>query len=80
MFVFFFVKVCGIVGDFIYYVAFFVEFLYIVIFVYDDVVDDFFECWGFFFVNVFWKNKIVVFVGDYFFLQGLLFVLKNKEY
>lgn len=82
MFVFFIVKMCndGKVNECIYWGVLVIELIYIVILVYDDVVDDSNWRCGFFLINVFWKNKIVVLVGDYFFLKGLLFLIDNDDF
>lgn len=80
MFIFFMVQFCGGIQDVIYMVVLLVELLYIVFLVYDDVVDDVNERWSFFFINVFWKNKVVVLVGDFLLIRGLVLVLCDKQY
>lgn len=80
MFVFLSAKLCGTVGEATYSAASLVELLHTATLVHDDVVDDSLERRGFFSVNALWKNKIAVLVGDYLFSQGMLVVLKNKQY
>lgn len=46
----------------------FIEFVYIVIFLYDDVVDEFDMCCGCEIVNVVFGNVVSVLVGDYIYI------------
>ena len=57
-----------------------VELLHTATLVHDDVVDDTTERRGFFSVNVLWKNKIAVLVGDYLLSKGLLLSLTNNDF
>ncbi len=80
MFVFLSAKLCGVVNDHSYTAASLLELLHTATLVHDDVVDDANQRRGFFSVNALWKNKIAVLVGDFFFSQGLLLALKDKQY
>lgn len=80
MFVFLAAKLCGPSSDATYTAASLVELLHTATLVHDDVVDDSYERRGYFSINALWKNKIAVLVGDYFFSQGMLLALRNKQY
>lgn len=80
MFVFLAAKLCGPPSDATYTAASLVELLHTATLVHDDVVDDSYERRGYFSINALWKNKIAVLVGDYFFSQGMLLALRNKQY
>lgn len=77
------VQFCGYNGFYYVYLVVMVEFIYMVMFLYDDVVDESVQCWGCLMVNLLWDNKSLVLVGDYLFLCvfqlmveiGLLWVL-----
>ena len=80
MFVFLSAKLCGTVNDHSYTAASLLELLHTATLVHDDVVDDANQRRGFFSINALWKNKIAVLVGDFFFSQGLLLALRDKQY
>lgn len=80
MFVFLCAKVCGEANEKTHIAASLIELLHTASLVHDDVVDDSYERRGFFSINALWKNKIAVLVGDFFFAQGFLMAISNKEF
>lgn len=52
------------------------EFIYVVLLYYDDVMDEVFRCCGVFLVNLWWGNLVVIMVGDYLFLKVFLVVVE----
>ena len=79
MFIFLTAKMLGKINDKTYDAATLVELLHTATLVHDDVVDDANERRGFFSVNVLWKNKIAVLVGDYMLSKVLLLSIENNN-
>jgi octaprenyl-diphosphate synthase len=71
---------CGAVSRRAHIGASMVEILHTASLVHDDVVDDAKERRGMASINVIWKNKIAVLVGDYLLSKGLLIAVENGEY
>lgn len=80
MFVFFSAGMCGGITESTYIGASLIELLHTATLVHDDVVDDSNLRRGFFSINVLWKNKIAVLVGDYLLSKGLLMSVEKKEF
>ncbi len=57
-----------------------IELLHTATLVHDDVVDESDRRRGRFSINVLWKNKIAVLVGDYLLSRGMLTALQAKDY
>lgn len=73
-------KCHGEINENTYRAAAFIELLHTATLVHDDVVDDSDKRRGLFSLNVLWKNKISVLVGDYLLSKGMLLALENKDY
>ena len=80
MFVFLCALMHGEINEKTYRAASLVELLHTATLVHDDVVDDSHTRRGFFSLNVLWKNKIAVLVGDYLLSRGLLLALDNEDF
>lgn len=62
------VKVLGYEGKDYIILVIIIEFIYIVILLYDDVVDELYLCCGMFIVNVEFGNVVSVLVGDFIYI------------
>lgn len=80
MFVFLSAQLCGKTNDASYHAASLVELLHTATLVHDDVVNDSYEKQSFFSLNVMWKNKIAVIVGDYLLQKGFLIALQHNRF
>ena len=82
MFVFLVAKMVsgGEVNERTYRGASVIELIHTATLVHDDVVDDSNRRRGFFSINVLWKNKIAVLVGDYLLSKGLLLSIDNEDF
>lgn len=80
MFVFLSAGVFGKITEETYRGAALIELLHTATLVHDDVVDDSNYRRGFFSVNVLWKNKIAVLVGDYLLSKGLLLSIDHGDF
>ncbi len=68
------------VNESTFHAASLVEILHTATLIHDDVVDDSYERRGFFSINVLWKSKVAVLIGDFFLAKGLLLAIENKEF
>ena len=80
MLVFLSAKMLGEINESTYRGAALVELMHTATLVHDDVVDDSNQRRGFFSLNVLWKNKIAVLVGDYLLSKVLLLATENGEF
>jgi len=82
MFVFLVAKMVsnGEISERTYRGASVIELIHTATLVHDDVVDESNRRRGFFSINVFWKNKIAVLVGDYLLSKGLLLSIDNNDF
>ncbi len=63
-----------------YVAATMIELLHTATLIHDDVVDEADKRRGFLSINVLWKNKAGVLLGDFLLSKGLLIALENEEY
>lgn len=80
MFVFLTAGMTGNITPSTYNASSLIELLHTATLIHDDVVDDSYERRGVFSINVLWKSKISVLLGDYLLAQGLLLAIKENEY
>ena len=73
-------KLLGEVNSSTHTAASLIELLHTATLIHDDVVDDANERRGFLSVNLLWKSKISVLLGDYLLAKGLLLSVEKKEY
>lgn len=73
-------KCHGEINENTYRAAAFIELLHTATLIHDDVVDNSDKRRGLFSLNVLWKNKIAVLVGDYLLSKGMMLALENKDY
>lgn len=79
MFVFLTAKLSGKITDKTYRAASLIELIHTATLVHDDVVDESYMRRGFFSINVLWKNKIAVLVGDYLLSKSVLLATDNQD-
>jgi octaprenyl-diphosphate synthase len=80
LFVFLTAKMLGNVSESTYHAASLIELLHTATLIHDDVVDESYERRGIFSINVLWKSKVAVLVGDYFLAKGMLLAIDHKEF
>ena len=82
MFVFLVAKLLGNgkVNDRSYRGASVIELIHTATLVHDDIIDDSYKRRGFFSINVLWKNKVAVLVGDYLLSRGLLLSIEYEDF
>jgi len=80
LFVFLSAKMHGEINRSTYLAATSIELLHSATLVHDDVIDESFERRGKLSVNVLWRNKIAILVGDFLLSNGLLIATREKEY
>jgi len=80
MLVFLSAKLFGDIKPSAFHAATMIELMHTATLIHDDVVDDSDMRRGFFSINVVWKNKIAVLVGDYLLAKGLLLSVEKNEY
>lgn len=73
-------KVTGGVNERSYRGAILVELLHTATLIHDDVVDSADKRRGLPSINVLWKNKVGVLMGDYLLARGLMVAVENKDY
>ena len=80
LFVFLSAKMHGEINRSTFLAATSIELLHSATLLHDDVIDESFERRGKFSINVLWRNKIAVMIGDFLLSKGLLIATKEKEY
>lgn len=73
-------KLFGPVNESSYLAASMIELLHTASLIHDDVVDEANKRRGFLSINVIWKNKVGVLLGDFLLSKGLLIALENDQY
>jgi len=73
-------KLFGPVNERSYLAASMIELLHTASLIHDDVVDEANKRRGFLSINVIWKNKVGVLLGDFLLSKGLLIALENDQY
>ena len=80
IFVFLTAGLNGKINDSSYRAAILIEILHTATLIHDDVVDDSNYRRGYFSINVLWKSKYSVLIGDYLLSRGLELSVENKDF